>query len=86
MTIIGQVIFAFLTVLMYLMLARAITSWFVKDLSNPIIRFLYEVTEPILSPVRNFLQSRNIGGNTIDFSFLIVYFVLILLRSVFAQL
>lgn len=86
MTIIGQVIFAFLTVLMYLMLARAITSWFVKDLSNPIIRFLFEVTEPILSPVRNFLQSRNIGGNTIDFSFLIVYFVLILLRSVFAQL
>ena len=86
MTIVGQILYAFLTVVMYLLFARAITSWFVKDLSNPIIRFLYEVTEPLLAPVRKFLQNQNIGGGTMDFSFIAVYIIVLILRSIAMQL
>jgi len=64
------------------MFARAISSWFVKDLSNPIVRFLFEVTEPMISPVRNLLQKMGVGGGTFDFSFIIVYLILIVLQEV----
>lgn len=82
MSLIFQVLNAFIYVLMMLMFARAISSWFVKDLSNPIVRFLFEVTEPMISPVRNLLQKMGIGGGMFDFSFIIVYLILIVLQEV----
>ncbi|MBI9011682.1 MAG: YggT family protein [Clostridiales bacterium] len=82
MNLIFQVLNAFIYVLMMLMFARAISSWFVKDLSNPIVRFLFEVTEPMISPVRNLLQKMGIGGGMFDFSFIIVYLILIVLQEV----
>lgn len=82
MSLIFQVLNAFIYVLMMLMFARAISSWFVKDLSNPIIKFLFEVTEPMISPVRNLLQKMGIGGGMFDFSFIIVYLILIVLQEV----
>jgi len=82
MNLIFQVLNAFIYVLMMLMFARAISSWFVKDLSNPIIKFLFEVTEPMISPVRNLLQKMGIGGGMFDFSFIIVYLILIVLQEV----
>lgn len=82
MTIIYQILYTFISVLMFLMFARAISSWFVKDLSNPIIRFLFEVTEPMLSPVRSLLQKMNIGGGMMDFSFILTYLVLIVIQEI----
>lgn len=81
MSIVGLILHRFVSVLMILMFARAISSWFVRDLSNPIVRFLYEVTEPMVAPVRSFLQKHNLGGSMFDFSFIIVYLVLMLLQS-----
>lgn len=80
MRLIVEILDAFIWVLMMLMFARAISSWFVRDLSNPIVRFLYEVTEPMVSPVRRFLQERNIGGGMFDFSFIIVYLILMMVQ------
>jgi YggT family protein len=34
---------------------RAILSWFPIDPHNPLVTFLYEVTEPILAPLRNII-------------------------------
>lgn len=79
MTFALQILETFITVLMMLMFARAILSWFVRDLSNPIVKFLFEVTEPMVSPVRQLLQKLNIGGSTFDFSFIIVYLILVML-------
>lgn len=81
MTLVLQILYTFISVLMLLMFARAITSWFVRDLSNPIVRFLYEVTEPMLMPVRQLMQKLNIGGGMFDFSFIIVYLILIVLQE-----
>jgi YggT family protein len=51
----------FARVLIYLWIvsifARAMASWFVRDWSNPIMRFLVDVTEPILGPLRRVVPS-----------------------------
>jgi YggT family protein len=51
----------FVRVLLYLSIlaifARAMASWFVRDWSNPIMRFLIDVTEPILAPLRRLVPS-----------------------------
>ena len=41
-----------LTILIYAIIGRALLSWFNLGPSNPIIRFLFEITEPILGPMR----------------------------------
>lgn len=61
----------FTQVVYYLILARVIMSWVVRDLSNPIARFIYQVTEPILAPCRELLNKFGIGGR-IDFSPIVV--------------
>lgn len=41
-----------LTAYMWIIIARAILSWVSPDPFNPLVRFLYRVTEPVLRPVR----------------------------------
>ena len=40
------------TILIYAIVGRALLSWFNLGPSNPIIRLMYEITEPILGPMR----------------------------------
>lgn len=63
------------------LLARVLLSWFPQiDRSNPIIRFIYQITEPILKPIRDLLPQT--GG--IDFSPLIVFLLItVLMRLLF---
>jgi len=57
----------FLSVMNFLIFARVMMSWIVKDYSHPIVQFIYQVTEPILAPIRSILIRVGIGG-TLDFS------------------
>jgi YggT family protein len=41
-----------LNVYMWLIIARALVSWVNPDPYNPIVRFLYNVTEPVMGWVR----------------------------------
>jgi len=50
-----------LVVYMWIIIARAILSWVNPDPYNPIVRFLYRVTEPVLRPVRNRLPTLQMG-------------------------
>lgn len=68
MWIIKESIFRFVEVVNFLIIARIVFSWFARDFSNPVFRFLYSLTEPILAPFRNLLFKMGIGGSTIDFS------------------
>lgn len=51
-----------------ILLARVVISWVQLDPSNPVVGFLYRVTEPVLAPVRGWLPP--MGG--LDLSPLIV--------------
>ncbi|MCY3572942.1 MAG: YggT family protein [Chloroflexi bacterium] len=53
-----------------ILLARVLMSWIPNlDPNNPIARFLYQATEPVLAPIRNALPP--LGG--IDLSPLVVF-------------
>ncbi len=56
----------------FILLARVLTSWFQVDPYNPVIRLLYQLTEPLLAAIRRFLPQTGM----MDFS-PIVAFVLI---------
>jgi len=62
----------------YIIIARALISWVSPDPYNPIVRFLYRATEPVLRPVRERLPMSQMG---IDFSPMIVILGLILLME-----
>jgi YggT family protein len=61
----------------WIIIARAIISWVSPDPYNPIVRFLYRITEPVLRPVRERLPI----AMGIDFSPMIVIFVLYFLKE-----
>jgi YggT family protein len=46
---------------MWIIIARAIVSWVSPDPYNPIVRFLYRATEPVLRPVRRRLPMMQMG-------------------------
>jgi len=53
-----------------LLLARVLMSWIPNlDYNNPIVRFLYQATEPVLAPLRSAIPP--LGG--IDLSPLLVF-------------
>ncbi len=66
-----------LNIYMWLIIGRALLSWVSPDPYNPIVRFLYRVTEPVLSHVRRRLPVI-FGG--IDFSPLLILAVIYFLR------
>jgi len=45
----------------WLIIIRALLSWVSPDPYNPVVRFLYAATEPILAPFRRLVPIYNIG-------------------------
>lgn len=82
MSILGQSLVYFLNVFQFFIIARAILSWFIRDHSNPIMMFLRQITEPIISPVREFMFKLGLGGTMMDFSTLATYFLIEILKMV----
>jgi YggT family protein len=66
-----------LSIYMWLIIARALLSWVNPDPYNPIVRFLYNVTEPVLGFVRRWVP--------IVFGGLDLSPILVLLAIVFLQ-
>lgn len=75
---IAQVLNVILSIYMWLIIISALISWVNPDPYNPIVRFLYSVTEPVLNFVRRTLPLSRMG---IDLSPLIVLLVIIFLQS-----
>ena len=65
-----------------LMLVRAILSWFPNVNGGKFSYFLYELTEPLIRPVRKLLSKTSIGNSMIDISFLVTFLALFLVQDV----
>ncbi|MCL5673729.1 MAG: YggT family protein [Deltaproteobacteria bacterium] len=78
-----NIISIILTVYMWIIIIKALVSWVNPDPYNPIIRFLDDVTEPVLRKVRAIIPIGNIG---IDLSPIIVIFAIYILQMLFAYL
>lgn len=61
-----------LDIIKYAIFARIILSWIKINPHNRIIRFIYEITEPVLKLVRNILPKTGM----IDFSPLLAFFAI----------
>jgi len=77
LTALAKVIDLVLTFYMWIIIIRALISWVNPDPFNPIVRFLYQITEPVLYRVRRFLPP--LGG--LDLSPLIVILAIIFLQQ-----
>ena len=42
-------------IMVFAIFARAIMSWFPMSAGNPVVKFLFQVTEPILAPFRRII-------------------------------
>ncbi|UCD33795.1 MAG: YggT family protein [Desulfobacterales bacterium] len=66
-----------LTFYMWIIIARAVLSWVNPDPYNPIVRFIHNVTEPVLYRIRTRIPV-NFGG--IDFSPIVVILAVVFLQ------
>jgi YggT family protein len=67
-----------LTIYMWIVIISALISWVNPDPYNPIVRFLYSVTEPVFATVRRLLPFPNMG---IDFSPIIVLLIIVFMQQ-----
>lgn len=75
-----------LTILVYAffvaILIRVLFSWIGPDMRNPLFRISYQLTEPLLAPVRNVLpQTPGIDLSPMIVTFLLLFLIQILQRA-----
>jgi YggT family protein len=68
-----------LKVYSFILLARVLMTWLPNlDYSNPIVRFLHQVTEPVLKPIREVLPPMQ----GIDLSPLVVFVAITIITRI----
>ncbi len=71
-----------LNLYMWILVIRVLLSWVNPDPYNPIVRFLYNITEPLMYRVRRMLPLQ-FGG--IDLTPMVIIIAIIFLRSFIVQ-
>jgi len=78
MIVISFLIFL-LRIYSFILLARVLLSWIPNlDYNNPIVQFLYQLTEPVLRPIRQALPQ----ASGIDFSPIVVFIGISVLTTI----
>ena len=75
----AQVLSGILWIYQWILIARAITSWVQANPRNPIVQFLYMVTEPPVRTVRRLLPM-SLRYFPLDIAFLVVFGIVIFLQ------
>ncbi|MFQ5830028.1 MAG: YggT family protein [Candidatus Methylomirabilia bacterium] len=70
-----------LTLYMWIIIIRVLLSWINPHPHNPIVQFLYQVTEPVLRPIRALLPTSQMG---LDLSPMVVILIIFLLQRFLA--
>ena len=78
----AKIIDIVLTLFMWIVIAQAVLSWVNPDPYNPIVRFINQVTEPVLYQIRKRIPTI-FGG--IDFSPILVLLGIIFLQAFLVQ-
>ncbi len=81
MYILRETIMRFISLINFLIIVRALFSWFSRNYSNPIYNILYQLTEPILAPFRLLQEKLGVKG-MIDFSPILAILTLDIVRRV----
>lgn len=73
-----KMIVSIMEIYAWIVVARAVISWVNPDPYNPIVRFLYNATEPVLQRIRRVLPLQFSG---IDFTPMLLIFALFFLST-----
>lgn len=74
---------ALFTVLEFAILIRAFLSWLPIPREHRFVTLLYQVTEPILAPIRSLIERSSFGKNMMfDFSPIIALLLIGLVRNI----
>jgi uncharacterized protein YggT (Ycf19 family) len=68
----ATVLYGFLWIYQIILFARAITSWVSADPRNPIVSFIYVLTEPLLRIIRRRLPA-SLRYFPLDMAFLVLF-------------
>lgn len=74
-----RLLYGILNLYELIIFARVILSWVNADPYNPIIRFIHDITEPVLAPIRQLLPTERIG---LDLSPLVVILIIQLIQRI----
>lgn len=77
----GSIILSILNILTILLVARALFSWFDPGFGSRVGRFLFDLTEPLVAPVRQVMPQTG----PLDLSIMVTMLLLIVLRQLIAQ-
>lgn len=73
---------AIFTFLYLVILARVILSWFPNvSYNNPLVQFVYAVTEPIMSPIRRVMPNTGM----FDFTPMVAIIVIVIIQNILLQ-
>jgi YggT family protein len=76
-----QLLSTLISIYQLIVLARVLLSWFPDiDRSNPLVQMLYDLTEPVLRPIREALPQGGMAG--LDFSPMILLVGLYVLQII----
>jgi len=78
-----QVLQAILSIYFWIVIGRALISWVNPDPYNPIVRFVYNATEPVFDRIRRILPLQ-FGG--IDFTPIAILIIIGVLQNILAQI
>ena len=84
MIVLMNAINTFFQILVYLILGRAILSWFVRNPYGTLYKIymaIIQITDPILAPCRKLLSRFGMGG-TIDFSPILAIIALTVINGI----
>ncbi len=81
-TALAHVLSIILNIYMWLIVVRAIASWFAMDPYNPIYQFLIRITEPVLGYIRRILPFR---AGMVDLSPIVAILAIVFLQSFLVQ-
>jgi uncharacterized protein YggT (Ycf19 family) len=79
LNVVAMVLGGFAWLYKWILIARAITSWVSASPRNPIVSFLYMVTEPPIRAVRRWLPT-NLRYFPLDIAFLALFALVILVE------
>lgn len=75
----AQIVNASLTIYMWIIIIRAVISWFSPDPRNRFFIILYRLTEPVLRPIRRIIPPSQLGG--VDISPFIMILIIIFMNN-----
>src|SRR3989337_132831 len=78
---VAQILDIGLNIYMWVIIVRALISWVNPDPYNPVVRFLYQATEPVLYRIRRVIPF--LGG--LDVSPIVAIFAIYFIKSFFVR-